>query len=216
MKPDHVADFLSGKIWFGLAKHYREKYENDPIGRHDKHELLVETRSVSHIEIEGMPPLENFQGRIYIHATYNSEIYLLCMTAIAVKDFDQSGILTLHSKMNEFGDAAVLISDIGEFIRRLGAVVYPDYKYGWHPDAVGKPFGLVEYVDFEKFEGAVSPFHKHLDYSYQKEWRFLLMPENATGDGHYVNIGDISDICQVIDIQGWQRGLTLKIPERSV
>ena len=215
MKLDHVADFLSGKIRFGLAKYYREKYENEPTGRYDKHELLVETRSVRHIEIEGMPPFENFQGRIYVHATYDSEIYLLCMTAISLKDFDENGILSLNSKMNEFGDVAVLISDVGEFIKRLGAIVYPDDKYGWHPDAVGKPCGLVEYVDFEKFEGAVSPFQKHLDYSYQKEWRFLLMPESVTGDGHYVNIGDISDICQVIDIQGRQRGLKLKISEQS-
>jgi hypothetical protein len=90
----------------------------------------------------------------------------------------------------EFGDVAVVIKDLKEFIERIKTA------------SIKKEMGLfqapVEYIDKKVHQGKMGPFRKFSEYEYQSEFRFVLDSEvQMSKEFIKLPIGDIRDITMV-------------------
>lgn len=89
-----------------------------------------------------------------------------------------------------FGDTAILITDLIEFLKRVKAAAA----------AVEKPIfhGPVEYVDKKIHDGQMGPFRKFSEYEYQSEFRLVMVgTENEPNKSTKLSVGDIRDIVMI-------------------
>ena len=135
-----------------------------------------------------------------------SNTFLFCMGAIANDangkiQREENGELSLNSRFVEFGDTTLLINSPSEFSKRVSAAIANDKGLFSSPFMEGC-YGLVDYVDFQKFSGNIGVFRKDKSYEWQREFRMILGAENEAlnpSGAYELNIGDISDICSVLD-----------------
>ena len=87
----------------------------------------------------------------------------------------------------EFGSSYIALTDTKEFIERARrAAIRENFVLN---------SGRITYVDRATYHGALGPFCKFSEYSYQYEFRLIL----SGGNGKPLNfaIGDIRDICVI-------------------
>ena len=103
--------------------------------------------------------------------------------------------------MINYGEHAVAIPRMELFVERLKIAALKE----------GYVFvkGLVNYYDFSKDnisdEYPKNAFQKRSEFSYQREFRFLLRKKNAVDAPVILEIGDLSDIaqsCKSADLNG--------------
>lgn len=112
------------------------------------------------------------------------QINLFCMYAIR-RDPSTNPI---DPRVIEFGDAALIMTNPDEFMRRLASAA-GETSRSFKQD-------LVNYVP-TKYVGDIGLFTKTELYRFQSDWRFAMYdgPENPVA----LNIGNISDISLLID-----------------
>ena len=142
-------------------------------------------------------PLEGLAGPLVMQHTGHDRLNAFCMYAVTVPDFEESyeseeerlrvvekvnSMLKSHATLGEemlsFGEHAVLIFKVADFIDKVSQAAKSEGYSSWP--------GLVDYFDPETFHGSFgeveSVFKKRNIYSYQKEFRFVfdsIKPEGA-------------------------------------
>jgi hypothetical protein len=86
--------------------------------------------------------------------------------------------------LEEFGDYFALLINADGFFDRINSE-----KPTIHNEI---DWGLVEYLDEQKYEGPVGVFRKSAEFSYQSEFRIAITP--GMGRPYTLDVGDLSDI----------------------
>lgn len=177
-----VGDFLDGNLYLNTNTYYGEVDRSDVV-RFDPHDGIDESRQAKEIAIADESgnwiPIGGLINPVTFRSEQSSSVNMLCMYAmndLANERFDERNL--------NFGDAAVYISNLLEFIRRIKAAAVESGKDVQH--------GLIRYVKKEEHDGPMGPFRKFSEHSYQNEFRFVF----TGGDGNACRlpVGDLRDI----------------------
>lgn len=198
MQWKYVESFRNGSIRLGLIEKYRTDYEDNYGGRNDPDDHLESLFQPDLVKVTvGGRVVGEIAGPLKIRQNSDAWSYALCMTAVTDRHLNAAGgHWKADRRLLGLGEAAVVITDLAEFQKRLKAGID---KVDWlrsHANSGGRASGLIEYVDFSQHHGNIGPFRKSLKFAYQQEWRLALIDktESRRSDHLFLEIGDISDI----------------------
>ncbi len=173
---------MDGNLYMNTNKFFGEIDGSDAV-RFDPFDGIDESLQVKEISIATLggkwTPIGGIINPVVFRSAESVRLNVLCMYALS----DQSD-QPFDTKNLAFGEAAVLIGDPIEFLRRVKVAATALGKHAVH--------GPVEYVDKRVYHGNMGSFRKFTDLAYQNEFRIVLT--NGTGDPCRLNIGDIRDI----------------------
>ena len=178
-------DFLNGSLYLNTCAYFSQLDQSD-IVRSDPHDGAMEARQVLEVAIQGPTgdwiPIGGVQNPITFRSDEISNLNILCFYTLTDRpenEFDDRNL--------EFGNVAVFISNLPEFIQRIRRAAAVS---SW---AVAQ--GPVEYVERKTHDGLMGPFRKFQDYSYQSEFRFVF----TTGKRAplRLEVGSLRDIVHV-------------------
>ena len=138
--------------------------------------------------------IRKIPGEVFLSYKNLNAGNLYCMTCIKHSDF-KKGKFQIDSKLEEFGDHALLINNPKEFKVRLEKEIYKS-KFKYQARAI-------RYYDKWKHNGPLTLFHKSVDYSYQNEFR-IVVPNNSNKPIK-LNIGSLADISQIVKTERLKR-----------
>lgn len=181
----YVDDFLDGNMYMNTDAYFVTVDQSDVL-RADAHEGVDEAWQFKQISIQdrfgNWTPIGGAQSPLMYRYGDNESRNLLCLYMFTNKPdfkFDDRNI--------DFGDAAVIISDLKEFLRRFKIAARDAGKQLLH--------GPVQYVNKRDHHGQMGAFRKFSDYEYQSEFRLVLVGEKGeTPNPITFSIGDIRDI----------------------
>jgi hypothetical protein len=180
------SDFLDGNLYLNTNAYFGTIDHTDSV-RFDPHDGVDESRQASKIEIRDENgdwlPLP-IMGPITMRSGGSAGLNVLCLFAVtdrADDPFDKRNLA--------FGDVAVVIDDLMEFIRRIKAAAKGANKQVLH--------GPIQYVERATHDGPMGPFRKYTEHSYQNEFRFVFT--KGTGEPSRLPIGNIRDITHSIN-----------------
>lgn len=184
----YVADFLDGNLYMNTDAYFVTVESSDAL-RSDTHEGVDEAWQFKEISIRdssgNWTPIGGAQSPLMYRYGEKESRNILCMYMFTDKPdfhFDERNIA--------FGYAAVIITDLKEFVRRYKAAAQDAGKRLLH--------GPVEYVDKRHYHGQMGPFRKFSEYQYQSEFRFVMFGENGEPPKPVkFSVGDIRDIAMV-------------------
>ena len=223
---EHATQFVDGKIRCNTVRTFKKWENSDGSGRADRNEGTSAWLQPGQVQvvINGMDMSADLAEPTQLQMDWLSDLHLFCMHAVHTGDLDTTklsneNIEELRRAMSipegcfEFGDYAVVVTDVNEFIRRIRATAQAE-GYGF-----GR--GLVKYYDPETFHGSFdgieAAFSKQRRQSYQREFRFVINA-GARGDCPLtLEIGDLSDITMPVrsgELNGPKLlGGNLRLPE---
>lgn len=191
-------DFLNGHLYFSSLNSFRKVEKSEVFGQNDCYECCDILQPDSVKVTVGNTELTDFAGPISICS--ESDVLrsnIMCFSTIGM---DVENVLFLE-KMIEYGEFVVAIPQAELFIERLGKVVKGlDLKLYR---------GAVKYYDFSKDNISCGfpeiAFQKRSEFSYQREFRFLLQKREPVDAPLILEVGDLSDIaisCKSCDLNG--------------
>ena len=202
-KPEHAAQFIAGKVRCNTVRTFKKWEERDGSGRADRNEGTSAWLQPGDVQvvINGMDISADLAEPMQVQMDWLNDLYLFCTHAVHTGNLDPTALsnenieelrrqLVVPEKCFEFGDYAVVISDVNQFIRRMqGAAQAEGYGFGRR---------LVAYYDPETFHGSFdgieAAFSKQQRQSYQREFR-LVIAAGSRGDCPLtLELGDLSDI----------------------
>lgn len=195
---DKIESLRKGKIYANTLGYYRKLEEDtgdEEVG--DNYEAMI------HVN-EGIIRIPETGEKIILNdsliKTSNSDDYVFCMFGIYPDISSFKFTDKQKEKMLSFGDTALIILDSEEFIKRV-CIAAEKAGYTAH-------FGAVQYYDSSVDNGNMIlslvkgmwniAFWKRKAYIYQQEGRFVFTPGDAKVDHIELDIGDISNITEVI------------------
>lgn len=195
---DKIKSLQAGKIYAKTLGYYRKREEETgdcEVG--DKYEAMIHVHeAIIHFPDTG----EVIHLNDDLLKTSNSNDYVFCMFGIypSIENFNFTD--KQKEKMLSFGNSALIILDSDEFVRR---VIIKAEKEGYKVH-----FRPVQYYDPSIDSGNMLisllsgmwniAFWKRDSYVYQQEVRFVFTPGNEAVDHIELDIGDISDITEII------------------
>ena len=222
----HATQFVDGKIRCNTVRTFKKWEESDVSGRSDRNEGTSAwlQPGLVQVVINGMDFSGDLAEPMQIQMDWIDDLYLFCMHAVHTGDLDTTtlsneNIEELRQEMSiqeacfEFGDYAVVVTNVNEFVRRMRATAQAN---GYRFDR-----NSVKYYDPETFHGSFdgieAAFSKQRRQSYQREFRFVI-DAGARGDCPLtLEIGDLSDITMPVrsgELNGPKLlGGDLKLPE---
>lgn len=121
----------------------------------------------------------------------NSNLKIYCMYAFNLDEPE------IDDKVFELGKYVGVIFDVAEFLRRIDIKISKINSERDSDNKVKFYYGNTIYVEHEKFHGYWNPFLKTSEYSYQKEFRIIILdPLFEEGSSEVFNIGSLEDISQ--------------------
>jgi hypothetical protein len=121
---------------------------------------------------------------IRVHPAQPEKINIFCMCAVR----PSVGNFPVDKRNFRFGDYALILTNPQEFIDRISSQL--------KLQNIRHKADLVEYVS-DDYRGEVGPFKKLRSFAYQSEWRLVCY--GGTGKERIFRIGDIKDICIVVE-----------------
>jgi hypothetical protein len=180
-------DFLDGKLYFNAAKYFSKMDDSDSV-RFDADEALTASLQVQELAIADETgkwiPIGGLNGPVTHRDASFDTLNVLCVYGLTQRSND-----VFHEKNLMFGDRAILISNLPEFLRRMHVAATAGGKKLGH--------GPIDYVDRNSYHGHMGPFRKFADYSYQNEFRFVI--DGGDGNACRLEIGDIRDITTCVE-----------------
>jgi hypothetical protein len=181
-------DFLDGNLHLNSDAFFAQA-EADGFLRSDPYEGADDAIQFKEIAIKigdgkWVPIGGSKSPLIYRHGNKQSR-NILCLYMFTNKhDFE------FDKRNMNFGEVAVVITDLKEFIKRIrNASIKEGNELYQAP---------VEYIDKKVHHGKMGPFRKFSEYGYQSEFRFVLVTSNAEPEQAIkLPIGDIRDIAIV-------------------
>ena len=140
-----------------------------------------------------------FAGPLEVRMNWTEHVNLLCMHAVHSGDYtnipvgriDQSKKeqIKIPNESLDFGEHAVLITKVSQFVERVKNAVRETEDYG----LIGR---LVKYDDDPSIDvtGVDTIFHKRERYKNQREYRFAVFTGSDICDPLVLETGDLSDI----------------------
>lgn len=175
-------DFLDGNLYLNTLNFFGEIDGSDQV-RFDADDGIDQSLQVKEVAIaapgDDWTPIGGVISPVTFRLQGSGKLNVLCMYALTDQPeqvFDKRNL--------EFGNTAIIIADLIEFIHRMKSAAAALNKSMFH--------GPVQYVDRITYHGNMGPFKKYADYDYQREFRFVLT--NGLGGPCRLNIGDIRDI----------------------
>ena len=200
-KEQYRDEFKKGLLYFNTLEFFKNIEDPCKFCIADDCEGVVGFYQPDKIKLQfGRLDITDLAGPVTIRKNDLACYNLLSLASINDGEFKASEKYTLEEikkgysfleSINSIGDYAILITDTNEFIHRI-EIVAKEQNYTLMR-------GLVEYYDSRTFNGNFSCpnkfFHKKNEFSYQKEYRFVLEKNERKNAPIVLNIGNISDIC---------------------
>jgi hypothetical protein len=202
-------DFLKGHLYFNSLNYFRKVEASDVFGQNDPYECCKIFQPNSIKVFFGQLELKDLAGPVSI--CYNEDVlksYIMCFSTIRFDSQKQYASLDdlkrdvlFSEKMINYGKHAVVIPRMELFVERLKkAALKKNLDFAMGP---------VNYYDFAKDnvldEYPKNAFRKRREFSYQREFRFLLRKKDAVNEYVTLEVGDLSDIaqsCKSADLNG--------------
>lgn len=202
-------DFLNGHLYFSSLNSFRKVEKSEVFGQNDCYECCDILQPDSVKVTIGNTELTDFAGPISICS--ESDVLrsnIMCFSTIICDDQKEYNSLEamkqdvlIPEKMIKYGEYAVVIPQADLFVERLKKAVL---KAGI--GLLGRP---VNYYDFSKDNISRRypdiAFQKRSEFSYQREFRFLLKKHESIDSPQILDVGDLSDIavpCMSREING--------------
>ena len=201
----HAEQFLRGSLYANRLAYFRnlegdrnraDAYEGVGLLRGDI-ELSV---SINGSKTEGIVvPGRELAEPIEVRMNWTEQVNLLCMQAAHRGDYSDIPVARVEQFKKEqieipkecldFGDHAVVLTNVPEFVERVRNAVRETEGYG----LVGR---LVRYSDEPSVDvtGVDTIFHKHERYKNQREYRFAIFTGSDICDPLILETGDLRDI----------------------
>lgn len=207
LKKHNADDFIAGDLYMNTLNFFRRIEGN--VAQGDPLEGVCGSVRKDQLKQVGIDFDENVVDAIIGNVSLLSDYYglnnLLCLYKLYIDD-DRRLIEQPEKELREFdgndGDDRVVvrIKDTEQFLHRVAIAV----ENGVHTHEIEYGvFGGVTYSNAWNNAdglGTRSAFHKEPKYKYQNEWRLCLL-RNALRDEPYVfQVGDLSDITEVVNL----------------
>ena len=202
-------DFLKGHLHFNSLNYFRRAEASDSFKQNDPYECCKIFQPNSIKVSLGQLELNDLAGPVSICG--NDDVlksYIISFSTITLdsqKKYvsleDLKRDVLFSEKMIKYGEYVVVIPQVELFLERLEKAALKDgfdlFK------------GPVNYYDFSKDnvldDYPKNAFRKRSEFSYQREFRFLLRRKDAVDEYVTLEIGDLSDIahsCKSADLNG--------------
>lgn len=202
-------DFLEGHLHFNSLNYFRNTEASGIFKQNDPYECCKIFQPNSIKVSFGQLELNDLAGPVSICG--NDDVlksYIMSFSTIRLDSQKKYASLEdlkrdvlFSEKMINYGEHAVAIPRMELFVERLKKAAL---KAGLDFDK-----GLVNYYDFSKDnisdEYPKIAFQKRSEFSYQREFRFLLRKKDAVNEYVTLEVGDLSDIaqsCKSADLNG--------------
>ena len=202
-------DFLRGHLHFNSLSYFRRAEASDSFKQNDPYECCKIFQPNSIKVFFGQQELNDLAGPVSICGVDDVlKSYIMSFSTIRVdsqKKYtsleDLKRDVLFSEKMIKYGEHAVVIPRVELFVERLRkAALKEGYDFAKGP---------VNYYDFSKDnvsdEYPKNAFQKRSEFSYQREFRFLLRKKDAVDEYVTLEVGDLSDIaqsCKSADLNG--------------
>ena len=201
--PDYVRNLLDGKIFANRLAWFKRKEEGDTSARQDPHEGTIAWHQHDRIDliINDINMTPDLEGPVQIQSDQLNHLNLFCTYAGYLKNSELTRVsrelpedlrsqLMIPQRCYSLGKYAVVVTDVPEFIRRIGEAACSEGYRMW--------YGRVKYYNPETFHGDFTPveavFSKQQHHRFQSEFRFVLNTSTLGDDPITLEIGDIRDI----------------------
>lgn len=198
-------DFLRGHLYFNSLSYFRRAEASDSFKQNDPYECCKIFQPNSIKVFFGQLELNDLAGPVSICG--NDDVlksYIMSFSTIRLdsqKKYVSLEDVLFSEKMINYGEHAVAIPRMELFVERL--------KKAALKENLDFAMGPVNYYDFAKDkvldESPKIAFQKRREFSYQREFRFLLRKKDAVDKHIILEIGDLSDIaqsCKSADLNG--------------
>lgn len=184
----YESDFLDGNLYLNTCAFFGTVDNNDST-RFDPHDGADFCQQVTEVAIQdehgNWLPIPII-GPVTARNSGSEKLNILCMYTITDRPDD-----TFDPKNLSFGDVAIVIDNLPEFLRRIDKAALAEGK-----QVARSP---VQYFDERTYDGVMGPFRKYQRHAYQNEFRFVFT--NGPGTVTHLKIGDIRDITHSIRSQ---------------
>ncbi|MGP9416563.1 hypothetical protein ACT3R4_14280, partial [Halomonas sp. AOP7-E1-9] len=190
----------TGELYMQPLSAYRQIEHPE---RGDKREGALEVRNlnggvirIKREETDEWLELGEIQSGQAVHDDPNLQsLNVYCMYCLKFEETDDPKIgQKIEERAHDgFGDTALLVFDVREFLRRVETRCQ-ELGYGYSR-------ATVDYIDLDSHDGTVGPLRKDLRFAHQSEFRILVGNPNRDGGPLKLVIGDISDISTIIEAE---------------
>lgn len=198
MRRDFAESFLKGNIYMSALGYF---WKNGFESQQDFNEGTVQLQAPAE-----SPLPQPFRSMIKGSVRYRLEAYKYCnLLCMVMHHYNTQKKQTerFDERMRNYGDCAVRIIDIEEFLNRvfIKAKEQGDYCLA----------GPVNYLPLDTVQNGTDCFDKLLSFAWQKEWRIAYIhdqerlkqlaaedPVRIYEEPYTLNIGNISDIAQIV------------------
>ena len=208
-REEYRDDFLKGHLYFNSLNYFRKAEVPDIFKQNDSYECCKIFQPNSIKVSLGQLELNNLAGPVSICGVDDVlKSYIMSFSTIRLDSQKKYASLEdlkrdvlFSEKMIKYGEYVVAIPRMELFVERLKkAALKENLDFAIVP---------VNYYDFSKDnvsdEYPKNAFQKRSEFSYQREFRFLLRKKNAVDEHVILEIGDLSDIaqsCKSADLNG--------------
>lgn len=198
MRKDFAEAFLQGNIYMSALGYF---WNNGFESQRDFNEGTVQMQAPAN-----SPFPQEVQSVISGSVRYRMEAYKYCnLLCMVIHNYNTQKMQTerFDGRMRDYGAYAVRIVEVEEFLSRVfeKAKAQGDYCLA----------GPVNYLPFDTVRNDLDCFDKLLPFAWQKEWRIAYLhdrqrlkqlaaedPLRIYEQPYTLNIGDISDIAQIV------------------
>ncbi len=211
---DKIEYLQKGKIYLKSLAYYRQREletNDDTVG--DLFESMIHINN-GFISIPELSTFERLDDALIQSSFVNH--FVFCMLSLPENKNTFSFSEEQKQKILGFGNSALLITDRGEFLRRVAVALDREKIVGSH--------GYVKYYDETKdnldywmsiFRNGTEnvAFWKRKRYEYQQEYRFLIAPPTTDNDYYELEIGSIEDISIILTAEQALSAMATKFTE---
>lgn len=209
---------MLNKSLFILVKFGQKEYMRELMKKGIMHlKPIKEFRKIEHSEIgdsqEGLSHYfaakdlqmtyggKSIPGVTRIKINMNANPHLFCLYGFFNKHVMGEDGALIDKRNYSFGESAVVIKDVAEFIRRVREfAAFSGYGCQAQP---------IDYSNSDAFIGEYGPFKKLEKFNYQNEYRFAFMGVEHTVPFN-IEIGSIEDISEIIDSEKLESQISIK------
>ncbi|TKF13740.1 hypothetical protein FCV43_19895 [Vibrio genomosp. F6] len=217
----YAQDFVDGKLFANRLAYFRRLEEQEEANRGDKHEAVVSwiQPEQANLVINGKP-ITGLAGPVSVQMNWHDYLNVFCMYAAHSGSFNYVS----HDNLVEFrkqleipddclklGKYAVVVTNFTKFVERVhNAAVVNNY---------GMSDGLVDYYDPNEFSGSFleleAIFKKRSEFSHQKEYRFAFDTGVSDKTPLVLDVGNLSDIVTLCDVEKLNQVLEIRLSEKA-
>jgi hypothetical protein len=222
-KEEYARKFLSGELYMNPIGYFQKYTDSDGELRGDPWEGIVACYQAGDVNVQiGDMQIrsEEIVGQIVFQGNEILNCSAFCIYSLNSTGFDKVSadtldqfkkVLEIHRNNYGLGSYCVVVNRANEFLGRI--------ETGIRKAQVKGRGGLVEYFDENtksgKFEEMKLGFHKREMFSHQREYRIVLDAGVEHPEPYILDIGDLSDIAEMLTPEEFNRTLKIGLPDGS-